>query len=392
MKKTFIILICLVVLIGIGVGYFLMPSPSPDLLKREYIQYSAFQYEDGGRWGLINLKGESIADEAFDHRPTAVTEDHFFVMDEDSLYALYTIRPEVQQVSQQRFRQVGFFSDSLCPVILSDGIIGYIGYDGNTVFKLEKLVGAKVRSAGTFTDGRAMVITDEGVGFIDPQGNLVNHALYFGASGYSEGKATVIDMAQESIHPADRVEAVIDVDGNILFYLPRFTHPIDKFRNGWIVTHIRTQPGVFYLYDTEGNESVLDCYSFNPICGDVVVYANQFQRDDDASIYYKWGLMKTNGELVTDPIYRRITDNGVLYVAVDQDGKNWLLNKKGKKISTLDAASVIVHREAFEGYKNSLMLIDDQGYAQFADAKGHLVSPIRIRHYEMKLYERVETE
>lgn len=392
MKKTLIILICLVVLIGIGTGYFLKTSPSPDLLKREYIQYSAFQYEDGGRWGLVNLRGEIIADKAFDRLPTAVTEDHFFVMDDDSLYALYTIRPEVRQVSRQRYRQVGFFSDSLCPVILSDGIIGYIGYDGNPAFQLEKLAGAVVKSASVFADGRALVVTDKGVGFIDTRGNLVSHALYFGASGYSEGKAIVIEMEQRHLHPADRVETVIDVNGDVLFKLPRFTHPTDKYRNGWIVARIRTRPGCFFLYDAEGNESVLDCDAFNPIGGDVVSYAIRFQRNDDASIYYKWGLMKTNGDLVTDPIYNYISDNGVLFVAIDKDGKNWLLNKKGKKVSALDAASVIVHREAFEGYKNSLMFIDDQGYAQFADAKGQPVSPLRIRHYEMKLYEQVEVE
>lgn len=359
---------------------------------RGAISYSPCQREDGDKWGLVDLQGNFIADGMFDNMPTNVVFDHFFVMDKDSLYTLYTISPTVKYVNDRKYQDVGFFSCGLCPVVTLDGHIEYIRYDGSTAINLSTLDGIDITEAGVFHDERAVIVSDKGVGFIDTEGNLVKNTWYMSVMNYSEGKAVVMGLGQEGLHPADRRESIINKDGISIFTMPRFRHPLDGFREGLLPAHQRTEPGVFYLYNEKGEETVvLNCDSFNPVSNGKFAFT-MLIKGKDGTIKHKWGLMDITGNIMAEPKYDHISDNGHVYIGYSNKSV-WLINEKGEKIKRLDASRTSLHREAYKDYDKSIILIDSAGYGRFADAMGNVIKPdLKLKHIEQNIQNMVCSE
>ncbi|MDO4754423.1 MAG: WG repeat-containing protein [Bacillota bacterium] len=95
-------------------------------------------------------------------------------------------------------REPGFFSDGMQRVeYLEDGIwrIGYANEKGELAVKMDLgtfLINPRVFGNDRFSEGRAMIITRNGAGFIDKTGKVIVQPQYYEAAYYREGLAWVL--------------------------------------------------------------------------------------------------------------------------------------------------------------------------------------------------------
>lgn len=181
------------------------------------ITHLPYQAVQGGKWGIMRTDGKACAAEVFVYRPSAVVNGFFTVADSTGRLCLYRVDEEgiPTQIGTNRFSQLGyFFGGQTIGQPEPDAPLCIVGKDGQVIAELKDLNGHAVTMAHNFSDGRALVCTDQGkYGYVDGQGHTIVQPLFDFACDFSNG----IALVGKTGLGGERMYSVIGTDGTEVF-------------------------------------------------------------------------------------------------------------------------------------------------------------------------------
>ncbi|MDE5850081.1 MAG: WG repeat-containing protein [Muribaculaceae bacterium] len=131
-----------------------------------------FKTEQDGKWGLISTDGKVILENEFRNVPTYVTDDRFFVQNQDGFWEMYTASEKPERIGGE-LRYASVFSDGVAMVTPRDQPISIIDTKGNVKMELVEFEGKKVSWAGPFVRSTAIVGCDTVQGVVNTSGKTV---------------------------------------------------------------------------------------------------------------------------------------------------------------------------------------------------------------------------
>lgn len=219
------------------------------------IQYASVLQDKDGEWGFVNSNGEFFLADEFETCPSAVVNG-FFSVSEDEGYTLYKFdekKPEVLK-DCENLKDLGFFSDGLCPIVRPKSKIEIINEDGEVKFTLEPVKGKQIAScSSSFEDGLIAVANEDNEwGYVDKKGNVVVDPTYYSAADFSEGFAVV---SKKKDNDDEKTFMVIDKNGEKIFQLKKDQEPVRRsFKDGILIVEDGDR---FAFYDTKGEATKL---------------------------------------------------------------------------------------------------------------------------------------
>lgn len=315
---------------------------------REKVTHIPYKADKDSRWGLI--------EDEFAEKPSAVTENRFYVKNGDGFYEFYTAEKKFKKVGKEYVR-VGAFHDGLAPVVEKDQPVSVIRLDGTVAFTFDSYKDEAVQAVSVFQEGRALFLTDSGkYGYIDVNGKVVIEPIYDVASLFYNNSARVYKAQNEKYGET----FLIDKDGKEYFKVnPEYNieslfsehkivykEMIDKekaygvlnekgekflkasvkygdiepfYKNNAVYENRSREHG---LIDKEGNVVIRAKYDDLIVSEDILIY----KKDG------KLGLIAYSGDKICDAIYKEIlpfqSNNKYTYAL---DNNEWILiDKNGK--------------------------------------------------------------
>ena len=228
----------------------------------------------GGQYGFINTSGDFVIDPRFDFA-SAFSENLAAVRD-DGLWGYVSTDGEV--VIDLRFSDARSFSENLAAVETHEGWV-YINKGGEEVINPD----FQVTDAGEFSNGLAPVQTTEGWGYINKNGSPEITPKYESAGVFSQGRAWVME---------DGYIGFIDVNGEVV--IPYQFAEVKPFNED--ISAVRLSSRWFYISRKSGNiiinEPFNNAESFNNGIARV-----QLGEDENT----RYGYIGTSGDYVWYP-------------------------------------------------------------------------------------------
>lgn len=373
------------------------------------ITHIPFQMEKEGRWGLIDMEGNSLIEDEFKNEPSTVINGMFCVKNSDGLYEFYTAEKDFKQIGEE-YLEVGYFSEGLAPVVKKDSRINYINKKGKVVFELTKYKDDAIESASSFENGIAIVRTTSGKeGCINTKGEFVIPPTYSSIEYAGEGILCITNDKNK--------KGYIDYKGKVLVE-PKYTSAYSFNENGYAAVEKENR---VFIIDKKGNEILklkegmnihiswedenLIPYSIeNESCGYINLkgekviklssnikrtnsffneYATFINNDWDYGIINKkgetvirakydnlnmyddfllyedddeWGFLDYSGEVIKRACYKEVVPFGEGYNSTfAKDGDEWILiDKKGEEIKKENMPDIydFCHVYYGNGYSN----------------------------------------
>lgn len=94
-----------------------------------------FKVRSTDRWGLVDVKGKVLVEDEFKNEPSAVIEGMFFV-ENNGEYEIYSANNPKNEVVEEKYRDIAFFSEGLAPSVKDNEGIKYIDKQGKVKFEL----------------------------------------------------------------------------------------------------------------------------------------------------------------------------------------------------------------------------------------------------------------
>lgn len=356
------------------------------------IDYIAFQEEEDGKWGLMDLNGNIILQPKFDNQPSSVVNDCFSVYDMDEEhYTLYKLTDEGKVEKIGKYKDVGAFTGKYCPVVDDNKNISYIDKEGNKVLDLKKIKGKKTIQAYNFFDGLAMVKLENGKwGYIDENGETVIPFKYYDAWNFNEGLG-IVYLADPDEDGAKW--SVLDTKGEVVFTKKFKEMTPDDFRfiDGLLDVRMpagddETKPAIINKQGEIVKKLKEGCSVTSFHNNYFVVY--NYQKE-------KYSLMNTEGETIIKDKYSTLNYNGKILVGAtggDND-KYYLLTMEGEKIKRLPKGYVVLFDPEYKNYDTRMLVGKyNEGYV-LVDEKGEEVDcEAEIFDYGMGYYWGVNAE
>ena len=354
------------------------------------IDYIAFQEDDGGKWGLMDLNGNVILQPKFDNMPMSVINDCFSVYDSDgSFYTMYTLTEDGKAKKIGKFNDVGAYTGKYCPVVDDNSNIKYIDKEGNKVIDLKKIKGKKAVQAYNFFDGLAMVKLENGKwGYIDENGEVAIPFKYYDAWNFNEGLA-IVYLADPEEDGAKW--SVIDTKGEVLFTKKFKDMTPDGFRfiDGKLDVRLgspndETREAVINKEGEIVKKMKDECYVSSIHNNYFVIYNSNKE---------KYSMMNAEGETVIKEKYTTLNYNGKILVGSTDDEKYYVLTMEGEKIKRLPKGYAILFDPEYKNYDTRMLVGKyDEGYV-LVDEKGEEVDcEAEIFDYGMGYYWGVNAE
>ena len=363
MKKTFGMMMLLLVAVlmascdklfggGSGMGY--------------EVTAIAFQEEENGDWGLMDMDGNVLVKPKFKGYVTAVINGAFSVLnEEDSEYTLYVLDGDKPR-KIGTYQDVGAFTGNLCPVTDKNNNMKYVDKEGNSPFDIKKIKGKKVVSAFNFFCGLAMVkLENDKWGYINEQGETVVPFKYADAWNFVEDLAVVYLDPQED---EGAKWGVIDTQGQMLF-TKKFSDmepSAYRYYNG-LMPVVNQSDGRTVLLDREGKtvKKMKEGVYVGAIYDEVFTVYDQENE--------KTYLMDVDGKSNLKGKYESLSYNGPLLVGSTDRKRNYLLNLEGEKLAKLPDGYVTLFEPEYKNYDNRFLVGEyEQGY-KLLDGQGNEV-------------------
>ncbi|MFD0679055.1 MULTISPECIES: WG repeat-containing protein [unclassified Paenibacillus] len=246
-----------------------------------------------------------------------------------------------QIVVSPKYTYMGNLSEGLA-LINQDNRYGFLDINGKVAIE------PTFESAKDFKEGFAGVTVRGKMGFIDKTGSIVIEPKYLNVDNFSEGLAHV---------NKDYKHGYIDTSGKMVIQ-PIYDYATD-FTNGLAFV---AEGGQGFMIDHTG--AVIREASYNKIekfSDNVIeVYSNE------ASSYYKLGLIDNNGNTIAEPVYEKIGKLNEGLARIKKDGKWGFINETGQ----------IVIDPVFDGvfeFSDGLAQAELHGKYGFIDKKGQFV-------------------
>lgn len=179
-------------------GIIVALSPCTDSRNSE-VTYIPFKTDEDGKWGMISTEGKVLFENEFRNMPTYVTEDRFFVQNQDGFWQLYAAEETPRRIGKE-FRYVSPFSGGVAMATPRNGSIAIIDKDGETVHELVDFENRKVSWASPFVGKNAVVVCDTLYGVVDTKGKTVVPPKYSEIRQLQNGHLIANDYAYSSTH------------------------------------------------------------------------------------------------------------------------------------------------------------------------------------------------
>lgn len=355
-------------------------------LVRDKVTHIPYKADKDSRWGLIDWEGNPLIEDEFAEKPSAVTENRFYVKNSDGLYEFYTAEKKFKKIGKE-YVQAGSFHDGLAPVVEKDQPISFIRPDGTVAFTFDSYKDEAIRRVSVFQEGRALFSTDSGkYGYIDINGKVVIEPVYDEASLFYNNSARVCKAQNEKYGET----FLIDKDGKEYFkvnpdhqieslssqYKIVYSEKIDEEKAYGILNEqgekvqkaskkyreikpsyknyaiFKNQSEEYGLMDKDGNIAIRPKYTKLIASDDVLIYKEE----------RKFGLVSCNGDKICDAIYDDILPfqpgNKYTYAL---ENKAWILiDKEGKDMHKNDFYTI-----SYNEYPYSLLSIAEKSLLPF---------------------------
>lgn len=331
------------------------------------IRYIPFQSEEDGKWGLVSDEGKVLFENEFRNVPTYVTDERFFVQNQDGFWELYTAEEQPKKIGPE-FRYVTPFSDGRAVVSARNAGIAIIDKEGEVKVELKDLDGKDITSAYPLIGNAARVQCDTMAGAVNRDGKKIIDAKYAEITASPEGMMLAYDHAYRQSHfmedgekPKGKME-VFNNKGESVYTLDVKKYwgvQESAFTDKYITVCTRgfkekpmeegskeTYKEYYFRYEIldmkgntvfKGGDKVQTIFQ---IRGDEFIYSTS----DDKLL----GVKKMDGTDVVKPEYQGINFIGKEYYACYKNGNESndyqpivvILDKEGKKVSHSSFISV----------------------------------------------------
>ena len=353
------------------------------------IEYVAFQEEEDGKWGLMDLNGNIVLEPKFEGMPSTVINGCFSIYDGDaSNYTLYHLEDgKAKKIG--KYKDVGAFTGKYCPVVDDNKNIKYIDTEGNKVIDLKKIKGQKAIQAYNFFDGLAMVKLENGKwGYIDENGEIAIPFKYYDAWNFNEGLAIVYHADPDE----DGAKwSVIDTKGEVIFTKKFKDMTPDGFRfiSGLLDVRVpaandETRPAII---NKEGQlvKKMKEGNVISSIQNNLILVYN-YEKE-------KYSVMDAEGNTVIKEKYHSMSYNGKILVGSTEEEKFYLLTTEGEKIKRLPKGNVVLFDPEYKYYDTRMLVGTYQdGYIIVNENGEEIDSEAEVHDYGMGYYWGVNAE
>lgn len=348
-----------------------------------------------GKYGLSDRTGRLVVSPKYDFSPR-VMEDGFIYVVENKKYGVLDSKGTI--LITPKYDAFSDFKEGLAKVRINDHSSGSLIFREAFIDKTDKIViqgSPEMKLEGDFSDGRAVVIRKEGIGFIDLTGKPVIAPKYksniFSNYGYSftQGTARVVrkDGAYTLINTAGKEltsKPYEDISGNTAFIQSKewegiFTYKLNKL-SGFLDKSGKELTQAVYdsanpFSDGMGRFSKNKKYGFIDRNGKEVIPASYENARDfmnglaAVKIADKWGYINKTGKLVIPARFDSASDFSEEVAAITLNNQYLYINKQGQFV--IDPGAVDYAGPFSEG----LAAVRKNGLYGFIDKNGVLKIP-----------------
>lgn len=308
-----------------------------------------------GKYGLADRSGRLIVAPKYDFAPR-VMEDGFIYVVENKKYGLLDSKGSVLIAS--KYDAFSDFNEGLARVRINDYSSGSLIFREAFIDKTDKVIiqaSPEMKLEGDFSDGRAVIIGKEGIGFIDRTGKPVIAPKY--QSNIFSNYGNIFTQGTARVMRKDGTYTLINTAGKELT-----TKPYEEISGNTTFILFKEWEGIFVyklnklsgFMDKSGKELTQAVYeSANPFSDGM----GRFSKGK------KYGFIDRNGKEVIPASYDNARDfmNGMAAVKI---GSKWgYIDKSGKLIipARFDSASDFSEEVAAIILNNQYRYINKQG-------------------------------
>ncbi len=184
-------------------------------IYQEETKYLPVMLKGSDKWSILNVEtGELVVKDAFKESPSPVTDDMFWVYNDNNRIDFYNVADCKNPVNKEPFGSATCFSDGYAVASKPGKPLEVINKQCETVAQLSP----SVLTSSMFSHGRALIHTDlDQYGYIDVKGDTVIKAnLGYGAT-FNEDDVALVSFSAAS--DSSKVLSVIDKNGKKLYDL-----------------------------------------------------------------------------------------------------------------------------------------------------------------------------
>lgn len=328
---------------------------------QDEVRMIPFKSDEDGKWGMITTQGKVVFEKEFRNPPTYVTDDRFFVQNQDGFWELYTAEESPKRIGDE-FRYASPFSNGSAMVTPRNGCVTIIDKDAKPVAELENFEEKSVTRASSFIGRNAVVVcSDTLYGVINVKGKTVVKPEYSYISLLPDGLMIANDYPYQSTHmsPYDTIQKgtqfILDRDGKEKFKIDGRTYWC-IVENAVTDKYVTVKSRTFKIHtEHNGNESftwpeAIWSYSVMDYEGEIVHKAAEDEKqilairgedyiftNEDNLV----GVRDFEGNTVVPAEYNGINFIGENYIAAQKNGDESneyrhrirLLDKDGQQLS-----------------------------------------------------------
>lgn len=321
-------------------------------------EFQAFPCKIKGndKWSLTEPSGKIIADDAFDHRPTAITCNRFWAQNEQGYWELYAANDPSRPVIDKEYRYVSYFHHGRAIVAERGKPVTVINVDGEEKVSLDTVDNKRPNMFIVNADGLATVCSDTVQGLINFAGDVVIPTKYHYIGEPSDNRVIAFDhnyaafsSVADSLYGKSTAK-VFDYEGNLVFTISSTDYDaIDQhFTGGYLpVAKVDAKDKEKLKWGLMGPDGAMvvapsaTMRSISEVRGKNFIYS-----DDNENM----GVRSLEGEILIKPRYGYITFIDDTHVAavdmaedeyVDNEKASWqLLNIDGTPVASRKFLSI----------------------------------------------------
>jgi len=331
-------------LTAIAAGFMLW-SCSGDEGKPRYV---AAMIDGEEKWSILDTEtGEILCQNDFTNAPSQVKDGLFTVKNRKGYYECYDISDPKKPLNDDRFTQLGLFTDGVAFAVKEGKPISIINKD----FEIVKTLSDKISQVCDFTDGLAAFCEDGKWGFMDTDGETVIPAKYDNVMLFREGRTFA--LLNDRILLLDKKgEVVSSMKADKYEFISGFT-----FTDGYCPLLKDNRKVVFI--NTDGEEVYTSSRMEKGYC---------YEAHDGKTVYTdgeSYGIMTLDGEILVRAKYSSLAyASPDRYIAV-KDNEEGVIDSMGEIVIPFDN-EVITQLSSKPGHyfvfnKKSWTLTDEKG-------------------------------
>ena len=216
------------------------------------VQYFPFKEDASDKWGLINAEGEILSEDEFEHRPSLVVNDYFFVEEKNGKITVYKATEDSPTEIIDGLHSAGYMSEGLIPVAKKDKRICYVNKEGEEQFTLDPISGNEITKVSSFfSDGLAIICVakenketgypENKYGAINTKGEVVIDPEYDFLEPFKNGLAVALKNSDDD---SKNKYLILNTDGEEVGSYKAEDYE-GRYNN-------------YCVFESKGNESIVD--------------------------------------------------------------------------------------------------------------------------------------